>query len=113
MDREIPKQYSPLTETAFYILMALRQERHGYDIMQWTKTITGGEVVLNAGTVYNCLSRMEHDGVVECCREDSRRKFYQLTELGTFILDSEKRRLARAYQNSRGLTWEGEDENGR
>lgn len=110
MDRNIPKQYSPLTETAFYILMALRQERHGYDIMQWARAITGGEVELNAGTVYNCLSRMERDSVVECSREDSRRKFYRLTKLGNEILETERHRLARAYHNSKGLMWEGGSE---
>ena len=101
MGTNIPKQYTPLTEAAFYILMALQQEWHGYDIMQWARTITGGEVELNAGTVYDCLSRMERDSVVECCREDSRRKFYQLTELGKFILKSEKKRLARLSEQPR------------
>jgi transcriptional regulator, PadR family len=36
------KRYIPMSETMFYILLSLRQERHGYGIMQHVKEISGG-----------------------------------------------------------------------
>ena len=34
MDAHIRKVYMPMTETGFYILMCLRQEMHGYNILK-------------------------------------------------------------------------------
>ena len=34
------ERYIPMSETMFYILLSLRQERHGYGILQHVKTLT-------------------------------------------------------------------------
>ena len=34
MDSHIRKVYVPMTETGFYILLCLREESHGYGIVQ-------------------------------------------------------------------------------
>ena len=38
MNDKLKRVYVPMTETAFYILFHLQQERHGYDITQKTNT---------------------------------------------------------------------------
>ena len=42
------KAYLPMTETAYYTLLALKEPRHGYGIMQHVEDITAGEVVMRA-----------------------------------------------------------------
>ena len=44
-------RYIPMSETMFYILLSLREARHGYAIMQHVKELTGGRIVLGAGPV--------------------------------------------------------------
>ena len=40
MDAHIRKVYVPMTETGFYILLCLREEMHGYSIVQRVAEIT-------------------------------------------------------------------------
>ena len=53
-----------MSETMFYILFALRTERHGYGVMQHVEELTEGRIVLGAGTVYTSLGKLEADGLV-------------------------------------------------
>lgn len=105
----IPRQYMPLTEVCFYVLMALREERHGYEIMQWVDSITGGALKLQGGTIYNSLSRLEHDELIELTRADDRRKYYRITATGKCVLQIEQKRLERIYQNSRDKVWKNKN----
>ena len=105
VDNTIPKQYAPLTEVCFYILMALRKECYGYEIMQWTETVTDGQVKLQGGTIYNSLSRLERDGLIRVSREEGSRKYYQITEMGEHVLLHESRRLERIHRNSHDKVW--------
>ena len=91
-----------MTETGFYILFCLREEMHGYNIIQKVKQMTGGEIVIGAGTMYGSLSKMEKDGLIQFVREEEKRKLYKITELGTEILNIELKRIERLYKNSKG-----------
>ena len=104
MDPHIKKVYVPMTETAFYILLCLRQENHGYGILQQTQQMTGGEIRLSPGTLYGSLSKMEKDGLIEFVREEEKRRLYRLTELGEELLTLEKKRIARLYRNMQEAT---------
>ena len=64
MDSHIKKVYVPMTETGFYILMCLREEAHGYSIVQQVEKLTDGEVIISPGTMYGSLSKMEKDGLI-------------------------------------------------
>jgi len=90
---KIKKRFIPMSETMFYILYSLREERHGYGIMQHVKEITGGRLVLGAGTVYQSLSKLEHDRLIRPTREVDRKKQYLITEIGTVILREEAGRV--------------------
>ena len=101
MDQHIRKVYAPMTETAFYILLCLKEPNHGYGIVQKVENMTDGEVKLAPGTMYGSLSKMEKDGVIRFIREENKRKIYELTELGEEVLALEVRRIERLYRNSR------------
>lgn len=107
MDSKIKRIYVPMTESGFYILFCLQQPQHGYGISQRVKQMTGGELVISAGTMYGTLSKMEKDGLIAFAREEEKRKLYQITELGGEILALEIARIQRLYKNSKG-----EDVNG-
>ena len=104
MDPHIKKVYVPMTETAFYILLCLRWENHGYGILQQTQQMTGGEIRLSPGTLYGSLSKMEKDGLIEFVREEEKRRLYRLTGLGKELLELEKKRIARLYRNMQEAT---------
>lgn len=99
MDAHIKKVYVPMTETGFYILLCLREEAHGYSIVQQVKTLTNGEINISPGTLYGSLSKMEKDGLIRFIREEEKRKIYCITDLGKEILELEMQRIGRLYQN--------------
>lgn len=51
MDAHIKKVYVPMTETGFYILLCLREENHGYGIVQMVREMTNEEIILAPGTM--------------------------------------------------------------
>ncbi|OCA80710.1 PadR family transcriptional regulator [Pradoshia sp. D12] len=107
MEERIKRIYIPMTETGFYILFCMQEEMHGYNIAKKVKEMTGGEIIISPGTMYGSLSKMEKDGLIMFVREENKRKFYMITELGKQILNIEIRRIERLYQNSRGGLYDG------
>ncbi len=74
MDAHIRKVYVPMTETGFYILLCLREDMHGYGIVQKVEKLTCGDVILSPGTMYGSLSKMEKDGLIRFVREEEKKK---------------------------------------
>lgn len=103
MDAHIKKVYVPMTETGFYILLCLREPNHGYGIVQRVKEMTEGDIILTPGTMYGSLSKMEKDGLIRFVREEEKRKIYSITDLGTEVLDLERKRIARLYRNMKEM----------
>ena len=99
MDAHIKKVYVPMTETGFYILLCLKEENHGYGIVQRVKEMTGGDIVLAPGTMYGSLSKMEKDGLIRFVREEEKRKIYSVTPLGEEVMNIEMKRIERLYRN--------------
>ena len=102
MDSRIRRIYVPMTESGFYILFCLQQPQHGYGISQKVRQMTGGELIISAGTMYGTLSKMEKDGLIIFEREEEKRNLYRLTDLGKEILHREMKRIERLYKNSKG-----------
>ena len=69
------------------------------------RQLTGGQVVISAGTMYGTLAKMEKDGLIVCTREEEKRKLYRQTPLGQEVLGLELARIQRLYKNSRGEEW--------
>ncbi len=99
MDAHIKKVYVPMTETGFYILLCLREEAHGYSIVQRVEALTDGAIRISPGTMYGSLSKMEKDGLISFVKEEDKRKTYRITELGTQVLELEMKRIDRLYHN--------------
>jgi len=83
-----------LTEVTFFILLALRQPRHGYAVMQFIEEETQGRLVLGAGTLYGALNHLCEKGWIEPLAGDPpRQRRYQLTPLGQEAARAELARL--------------------
>lgn len=91
----------PMSETAYYILLSLRRERHGYGIMQDVETMTKGRLRIGAGTLYGTLGKMEKQGFIEVAAVEDRRKLYSLTEEGAELLRREIERLEELVRDAR------------
>ena len=98
MDTHTRKVYVPMTETGFYILFCLQTPNHGYGIVQRVEKLTDGEIRLAPGTMYGSLSKMEKYGLIRFVREEDKRKIYEITELGTEVLQLELKRIRRLYR---------------
>ncbi|HIS55250.1 MAG: PadR family transcriptional regulator [Lachnospiraceae bacterium] len=98
MDAHIRKVYVPMTETSFYILLCLREESHGYNIVRKVEKVTDGEIRISPGTMYGSLSKMEKDGLIHFVREEEKRKIYVISDLGRQVLELEMKRIERLYR---------------
>lgn len=101
LTEKLRRVYVPMTETGFYILFCLQQERHGYSITQKVKDLTEGQLSISPGTMYGTLAKMEKDGLIAFVREEEKRRLYSITELGRQILELEIQRIERLYRNSK------------
>lgn len=91
MERE---KHLPLTETVFYILLAVIEPAHGYLVMQKIEEISGGQVRMAAGTLYGAIENLVSLGFIEPVASDnSRRKVYIITEQGKRILHLDVERM--------------------
>ena len=99
----------PLSPAVFHILLALAGgERHGYDIMREVETITDGKLQMGPGTLYGSIKRMLRDSLIaeaderpDPALDDSRRRYYELTDFGRRVLVAESGRLARLVEVAR------------
>ncbi len=77
----------PLTETVYYILLALLEPAHGYLIMQKVEELSDGAVRIAAGTLYGAIENLLKLKFIRPIEsEDSRRKVYLITDQGKDIL---------------------------
>jgi DNA-binding PadR family transcriptional regulator len=90
-----------LTEAVYYILLALHTPMHGYGIMQFVKEISSGRVNLGAGTLYGAINTMLSKDWIRAYGQDleSRKKEYEITELGRNVVLEELKRLEELIEN--------------
>lgn len=94
----------PLSPTAFHILVSLADgPRHGYGVAQEVEELTDGRMVLGPGTLYGTITRMLGIGLIEEADNPgdegthaNRRRYYEMTPLGSAALRAESARLLRA-----------------
>ena len=87
------KTKKPLTQPMYYILLSLKEKRHGYEIMQYIEWLTAGRVKVGPGTLYSLLSRFEEDQYIEMVSDDDNKKTYLITDIGLKMLEEEIQRL--------------------
>ena len=87
------EKFQTLTEQMFYILLSLRRELCGADIMARVEDLTGGRVTVGPGTLYHLLDQFLTAGMIAETRVEGRRRSYLITPAGQEALESEVRRL--------------------
>ena len=86
-------KFQTLTEQMFYILLCMKQECCGMDIMDRVPAMTAGRVQVGSGTLYNLLDQFLDAGMIKETRAEGRRRSYILTEKGVETLETEYQRL--------------------
>ena len=100
-------KFQTLTEQMFYILLCLRRECCGIDILDQVPAMTGGRVTVGSGTLYNLLEQFLDAGYIRETRVEGRRRSYLLTGEGRQVLDKEYRRICAQAQDYRTFMEEG------
>ncbi|MCI5903593.1 MAG: PadR family transcriptional regulator [Oscillospiraceae bacterium] len=89
-----------MTETAFYILLALTEPRHGYGITKFVAELTENRIKLGSGTVYGTLTKMQKDGLIEIYDDTDKKIVYNITDTGRQVLRTEVQRIKLLYGNA-------------
>ncbi|WP_462410844.1 PadR family transcriptional regulator [Neobacillus sp. Marseille-QA0830] len=103
-------EHNALTEAVYYILLSLFQPMHGYGIMQNIKELSNGRVSLGAGTLYGAINTLQEKGWIRPLPNEvnSRKKEYEITEIGKSVVELELMRLKELIQNGEAIAgrWE-------
>lgn len=86
-------KFHTLTEQMFYILLCLRNECYGMDILDRVPAMTDGRVHVGSGTLYNLLEQFLEEGMIRETKVEGRRRSYILTQKGHEMLDNEYQRI--------------------
>ena len=87
------EKFRTLTEQMFYILLCLREECCGMDILDKVPQMTGGRVSVGSGTLYNLLEEFRQAGMIRETKVEGRRRSYLLTDTGRQRLREEYDRI--------------------
>lgn len=88
------KAMETLTESMFYVLMALNcGDMCGTDIAAFAKNRTFGRVELGPATLYTILSKFEKEGYIREVSVEGRKRTYSLTPRGAGAYYEELTRL--------------------
>ncbi len=94
-------KFQTLTEQMFYILLCLKEECCGMDVMDRVPEMTGGSVQVGSGTLYNLLEQFQEAGMIRETRVEGRRKSYILTGKGREAMQQEYQRILRQTEDYR------------
>lgn len=97
---KLKKSYLPMTETAFYILLALTEPRHGYGITKFVAELTDNRIKLGSGTVYGTLTKMQKDNLIDIYDDSDKKIIYEITDSGREVLRAEINRIKLLYNNA-------------
>ncbi|MDS0528497.1 helix-turn-helix transcriptional regulator [Clostridium sp. SHJSY1] len=78
-----------LTDTSFYILVSVVQEKHGYLIMKTIEDLTNGEVSIGPASLYTTLKKLLKAGLIDLKTTEDNKKIYKITKTGHEMLIKE------------------------
>ncbi|SCP98969.1 PadR family transcriptional regulator [Anaerobium acetethylicum] len=87
------EQLQTLTEPMYYILLALKEECCGVDIMKRIEVISHGRITVGPGTLYALLDKFQKAGLIIETRVEGRKRSYIISEKGYEVLKKEYYRL--------------------
>lgn len=92
-------KFATLTEQMFYVLLCLKEECYGMDILDKVPEMTGGSVTVGSGTLYNLLEQFLMEGFIEETKSIGRKRCYILTDSGREILEKEYEKLKKRVED--------------
>ncbi|WP_312942271.1 helix-turn-helix transcriptional regulator [Oscillibacter sp.] len=101
------EKFQTLTEQMFYILLSLRKELCGADVMARVAELTDGRVMIGPGTLYNLLDSFLNAEMIEETAVEGRRRSYQITSAGEQALLAEANRMETLLADYQRLGKEG------
>lgn len=77
---------SPMSYSAFLILLSLQQKSHGYEIMKYVNEATENMLTIGPATMYRTIADFLKNDYIELVSEDDSKKEYLITKKGQQIL---------------------------
>ena len=87
------EKFHTLTEQMLYILMCLKEECYGMDILDRVPAMTNNRVKVGSGTLYNLLEQFLKEDMIIATKVEGRRRSYILTDNGREMLSKEYERI--------------------
>ena len=87
------EKFSTLTEQMFYILLCLKNECCGMDIMEKVFQMTEGRISVGPGTLYTILAKFQEEGLIRETAVEGRKRTYAITDRGRALFRQELSRL--------------------
>jgi len=97
------EKFRTLTEQMFYVLLCLKSECYGLDILDRIPAMTKGRVTVGSGTLYNLLEQFLDAGMIAETKVEGRKRTYLITEKGREMLDVEYARILAQAQDYRAI----------
>ncbi len=95
------KAMESLTESMFYVLMALcGGPMCGIDIAAAVERLTGGRLQIGPATLYTVLAKFEQEKYIKEVKVEGRRRTYEITEKGREAYRAELARLHRCIMDA-------------
>lgn len=93
---------APMNPRVFMILLAFAEgSAHGYQVKKAVEERSGGRIKVDAGSLYRSLAKLVDEGLVvesgerpDPQADDTRRRYYELTNKGRAVVSAEAARLA-------------------
>ena len=77
----------------FYVLLCLKDECYGMDILDKVPAMTNKRVTVGSGTLYNLLEQFLDAEMIRETKVEGRRRSYILTDKGREMLNNEYERI--------------------
>jgi len=88
------KAMDTLTESMFYVLMALyKQPMCGIEVAQFIEDRTKGRILMGPATLYTILGKFESEKYLREIAAEGRKRTYQITDRGRRAFEEELQRL--------------------
>ena len=92
-----------LTESMFYVLMALKEDpKCGTEIAEFITCRTKGRLQMGPATLYTILSKFEEESYIREICVSGRKRTYRITEKGISAYDAELDRLKQCIADTQG-----------
>lgn len=88
------EKFHTLTEQMYYILLCLKEECYGMDILDKVPAMTNNRVNVGSGTLYNLLEQFLKEGMIRETKVEGRRRSYILADKGRDMLLKEYERIS-------------------